>query len=126
RLLGHGPAGHVVLREEADRAGGSVELLAVEREPRAAGDDDVELLVTRAFDVLLHDPAAEALRGVGVRAERADAGPAPDRTPLEPFRDRDPVELVEAQHLVRGAHVATSRWNSGSVRIGAKSSSSRA
>ena len=115
-----------MLRQEDDRAGGSVELLAVEREPRAAGDDDVELLVAAPLDVLLDHPAPDALRRVRVRAERADAEPAADRPPLEPLGHGDPVEVVEAQRLVRAAHVATSCWNLGSSRTRAKSSSSRA
>ena len=56
RLLGARVALHRRVAEEDERARGRVDLLAVERERRAAGDDDVELLVAEPLlGVLLDD-----------------------------------------------------------------------
>ncbi len=83
-----------------DRAGRRVEVVPVDREPCEAGDDDVDLLVPGAFVVLFDHEVADLLGRVRVHAERADAEPPADRPPLEPFLDRNPVELVDSEHAV--------------------------
>ena len=55
RLLGAGVALHLRVAEEDGRAGGHLDLLAVEDERGPAGEDDVELLVPEPLLVVLLD-----------------------------------------------------------------------
>jgi len=102
-----------------------VHLLVADREPGAAADDDVELLVSvRRLGVFLDDPVADLLRRVGVGAEGLDAEAARDGAPLEPVLDRDAVELVEMCRLVRHAFLRVSS-TTGSSRSAPSRRSSR-
>src|SRR5262245_28051607 len=72
------------LGEEDARAGGRIQLLAVDREPRAARKHDVELLVAAvlvALAMLLDDLVAGARRRVRVDAEALDAERPAERVP---------------------------------------------
>src|SRR6266511_3394131 len=122
-LLRYRAALHRRLADEHERSCARVDVLAVEGEPDAAPDDDVDLLVARALDVLLHDPAADAFAGVRVCSEGADVEAATDGPPDEAVLDRDLFEVVERRDVDRQASASSKR---GSSRTAAKSSSVRA
>jgi len=68
--------------DEDERAGGRVDLLAVDLEPRAALQDEVELLlriVVVGLVVFVDDPVALLAARPGVDAEGLDAEVVPDR-----------------------------------------------
>jgi hypothetical protein len=77
------------LADEDEAAGADVVLLAAEREARAAGDDDVHLLVPeRLLAVLLDDVLAPVAR-VAVDPEGADAERPSDRPQCTPATSID-------------------------------------
>src|SRR3954452_7639259 len=81
-------AGEARVRDEHERPGRRVELLAVHGEARRAADHDVQLLVAggaallRRLVVALDRLVAGGLRHPGVDAERADAEVVADRLPV--------------------------------------------
>ena len=84
--------------EEHERAGGRVDLVAVDREARVAGEHDVELLVaargSRGLRVLLDHILPGGRRRVGVDAEGAHAERVAQRMPEQRAADRrDRLEL---------------------------------
>ena len=90
-----------------DRPRGRVVLLAVEREGRPAGDDDVHLLVAEPLlGVLLDDVLARAC-DVRVRPERLDAQRPAKRLPVDACGE-DRLELVETKRLPAVRRHATS------------------
>src|SRR5581483_10347444 len=98
-LLGPRNALERRVADEDDRPGGRVELLAADGERRPAGEDDVDLLVAALLGVLLDHPVTWLRGGVGVHPECADAESPRDRPPLQPVRDRDAREVVDACDL---------------------------
>jgi hypothetical protein len=94
--------------DEDDRAGRSIERLAVERERRTPGEHDVDLLVAeRGLRVLLDDDIADAGGGIGVDPERADIERPSDRFPQErAVDDRDRLDLVQTDRLPAFGHRA--------------------
>ena len=120
---------HGRVADEDDRAGRRVEILAVDRELRAAAEDDVHLLVPAGaaaqLVVVLDDVLADALARVDVRPERADPEPAPQRVP-DDARDRDRVEVVEVHGLPTRRHrLRSSSSTTGSMRSAPFTRSSR-
>jgi hypothetical protein len=94
------PPVHGRIAHEYERAGGRVELLAVELEPRPAAQDDVQLLVPAAVDglgVALDDLLAGALGGVAADAGHARPQRGAKRAPHElGAAPRHRLDLVEA------------------------------
>src|SRR5581483_8211465 len=83
RLFGKGRPLDARLGKD-ERAGGSVDLLAVELEARAARVDEVDLLllvVLSGLVVLVDDPVARLAARPGVDPERLDAEVMPHRPP---------------------------------------------
>ncbi len=81
--------------DEDELAGAELVLVAVDREARAAAQDEVDLLVAELrLGVLLDDPAGGAGR-VCVHAERSDVEATADRPPLEAVVQLDAFELVD-------------------------------
>src|SRR4029079_9651458 len=84
-----------------ERARRRVDLLVAEDERGAAVCDEVELFVAVLLLVLLDHALVALFGGVGVRADRGDPEPAPDRAPEQPLVvDRKAVELVEVRDFV--------------------------
>src|SRR5262249_45144247 len=95
---------------------GRLDGVSVQREGRVARHDDVHLLVAELLlGVLLDDPVADLLGRVGVDPEGGDTEPASDRPPLQPFHDRNAVELVEARDAA-GNVLRSASSTTGSIR----------
>ena len=127
RLLGAGEARDRRIAEEDGRAGGHVDLVAVEDERRAPGDDDVELLVAEPLlVVLLDDVLAGLRRRVGVDPERGDPEVLPERRPAQRPRARQRLHVGQARNLV-SAHrlLLSSLSTTGSISASPSTRSSR-
>jgi hypothetical protein len=98
------------IADEDGGSGWSVDSLAVEREGRAAGQDDVDLLVSIGLlGVLLDDVVAGLRRDVGVDPEGTHVERPSHGSPEErPVDDRDRLDVVEANALPAGCHARDS------------------
>jgi hypothetical protein len=109
----NGPALQRRAADEDELAGRELVVRSVDREARAAPQDEVDLLVAEAaFGVLFDDRPAHVARGVGVDAESADPEASADRAPDKAVGQLDSVELVE----VGNRHSASSTQRGSACR----------
>ena len=103
RLRGHRVPVRGRVGDEHVRPRRRVVGVAVDRECRPPGRDEVQLLVgeSRVLGVRLDDVLPRLAGGVGVAAERAHPEREPDRMPGQAAGAGDRVELVEANDLRR-------------------------